>query len=165
MKWLVYYQTNHFRNGCGYNMTDGGDGWTGHIRIITQQHCDAISRAKILQYKDPLERKKLSIALLKGKSTQKAYENACNAQTKRYLDPANRLKMRETNTQKRKVCQLSKDWVFIRTFDSISEAIQETKIGNVKLCCRKKRNFAGGYRWEYYESYMLRTNLLNSGSL
>lgn len=51
----------------------------------------------------------------------------------------------------RKVKQFTIEGIFIKTFDSISDATKETKVnlGSITNCCRKKVKSAGGYVWEY----------------
>lgn len=52
---------------------------------------------------------------------------------------------------KKGVSQYTMTGKFIRSFDSAKSASDYTNInsGNITLCCRGKRNSAGGYIWEY----------------
>lgn len=54
-----------------------------------------------------------------------------------------------SNSKKRKVSQFTSDNVYIKTFDSISEAVKITGVKNVSACVRGVRNFSGGYIWKY----------------
>lgn len=59
---------------------------------------------------------------------------------------------KKTNIDKRKkICQYTKDGVFIKQFDSCTEAAKEVGISNGKitLCANGKRPLAGGYGWAY----------------
>ena len=49
------------------------------------------------------------------------------------------------------VIQYDRDYVFIKEWKSAKEAGRELGIsaGNIGMCCRKERNYAGGYRWRY----------------
>lgn len=54
--------------------------------------------------------------------------------------------------QRRKpVCQFTKSLKFIRIFNSIAEAENETHIysANISACCKGKRKSTGGYIWQY----------------
>ena len=50
-----------------------------------------------------------------------------------------------------KINQYSLTGEFIRTWEGMNEAKRNLKIsqGNISECCNKKRNSAGGYKWEY----------------
>lgn len=58
-----------------------------------------------------------------------------------------------SHTGAKRVYQYSKDWVFIRRWDCISEASRCLKINssNITMCAKYIRPFAGGFRWEYNE--------------
>ena len=43
----------------------------------------------------------------------------------------------------------SKNWEFIRKWDSISDAQRELRINNVGACCRWVRKYAGWFKWAY----------------
>lgn len=51
----------------------------------------------------------------------------------------------------KKVIQLSKDNVYIKTHESIKGAAKEVQIpdSNITACCKGKRPTAGGFKWEY----------------
>jgi hypothetical protein len=136
-------------DGIGCNFTRGGEGIRGFSREKSAKTNAAISAGKRAQYADPKERKKTSIAVKRAKSMPLAALNASVGQKKRYADPAERQRAHDTNTQKRTVQQLTKDWDVIAEFTSLSYAMQATGVLNIKLCCRGKRQFAGGYRWRY----------------
>lgn len=55
----------------------------------------------------------------------------------------------------KKVIQLSKSKIFLREWNSLSEASESLKIsmGNISTVCSGKREVAGGYRWMYLEDY------------
>ena len=49
------------------------------------------------------------------------------------------------------VFQLDKNYTFIKEWNSAAEAGRTLHInkGNIGMCCRKERNYAGGYIWRY----------------
>ena len=51
----------------------------------------------------------------------------------------------------KKILHFTKSGEFIREWPSINEASKQLKInrGNICQCCNGKRNYAGGYVWEY----------------
>lgn len=53
----------------------------------------------------------------------------------------------------KKINQYDLNWNFIKTWNSMREAERELGVLNqsISLCCMKKRNKAGGFRWRYYE--------------
>ena len=53
----------------------------------------------------------------------------------------------------KKINQYDLNWNFIKTWNSMREAERELGVlnQNISLCCMKKRNKAGGFRWRYYE--------------
>ncbi len=52
-------------------------------------------------------------------------------------------------SRKRKVDQLTLENEFIKSYNSIEEAIKVTKINNISAVCRGCRNKAGGFKWRY----------------
>ena len=52
---------------------------------------------------------------------------------------------------RKKIAQKDERNKIIKIFNSISEAERETNIkaSNISKCCRKLRNKAGGYKWQY----------------
>jgi hypothetical protein len=51
------------------------------------------------------------------------------------------------------VHQYSLDGSYIKSYESISDAMRECVISNGKIsdCCKHKRKSAGGYRWSYFK--------------
>jgi hypothetical protein len=58
------------------------------------------------------------------------------------------------------VVQLSKNGVFINTFDSIAGASKTLNIhsGHISSCCKGKLRTSGGFKWLYEEEYKKETN-------
>lgn len=58
---------------------------------------------------------------------------------------------KRSNSKKKKVNQFSKDGIFIKTWDSGTEAEKELDLskGQVCSCCKLKQKSAGGYIWKY----------------
>jgi len=52
-----------------------------------------------------------------------------------------------------KIVQLSLDDKVIKIWESIKEAQEMLKIGNISSCCRNKRKTTGGYKWKYLDEY------------
>ena len=57
----------------------------------------------------------------------------------------------ENKTCNKSVIQYDKNYTFIKEWISAKEAGRKLNInaGNIGMCCRKERNYAGGYRWRY----------------
>lgn len=55
------------------------------------------------------------------------------------------------NSKAKKIYQYSKDGVFIREWNAVSEASRALRINdsNISMCAKHIRRFAGGFRWEY----------------
>lgn len=53
------------------------------------------------------------------------------------------------NKNRKKVIQLSLTDEFVKEYESVSSAIQETKINNIPAALSGKQNKAGGYKWTY----------------
>lgn len=153
---ITELQTFHYDNpeGIGSNFTTGGEGTPNFrhpFRIRSEIQRQKISQSKRMLYADPAERQKLGEAIRKAKSDPIKYENHCKAQQKRYADPAERQKAHESNSQKKRVHQLSLDGEFIAEFPSMSYAVKATGIKNIKVVCQGKRPLAGGFRWIYVD--------------
>ena len=69
----------------------------------------------------------------------------------------NEINYQENTNIIKKVVQLTKDYQYIKTFNSISEAALAFKdkkyTAGISLVCRHRRNFAWGYRWMYLEEW------------
>lgn len=63
------------------------------------------------------------------------------------------------HSEAKKIFQYSKDGVFIKEWECISDACRELKINssNVSMCAKHQRRVAGGYRWEYFYVEKLET--------
>jgi group I intron endonuclease len=51
--------------------------------------------------------------------------------------------------KRKEVIQFDLDWVYIKTWESITKVEQELKIYNINAVCKGKQETAGGYRWKY----------------
>ena len=151
---IAEFGTYHYEHpdGLGSNFTTGGEGSPNHkqsTRIKSEEERHKISQSKILLYSDPYERKKLGDAIRRAKAEPEKLQRHAEAQQKRYSDPNERHKAHLTNTQRKCVQQLTHEGVIIAEFTSMSYAVQQTGITNIKQCCQGKRQFAGGFRWRY----------------
>lgn len=63
-----------------------------------------------------------------------------------------------TDPRSKPVVQLTLDGDFVAEFAGVKEAARETGIslGNISNVLHKKRNFAGGYKWEFKTNYKLK---------
>lgn len=54
-------------------------------------------------------------------------------------------------SRRKRIKQYSSEWIYIRTFDSATEAscVSKVSIGNISKCCRGLRNSAGGFKWGF----------------
>jgi hypothetical protein len=143
------YKTLHYPGQIGCNFTLGGDGVLGVKRIKSLEERQKISESKKKLYTDLFARKKLGEAIHQAKLDPVKYQNHCDGQKKRYEDPNERIRAHECNTQRKRVQQLTLEGEVIAEFPSISYAVAQTKVLNIKLCCCGKRKFAGGFRWRY----------------
>jgi len=71
-----------------------------------------------------------------------AYETGLNK-----VNRTNMGKKGALSPHSKKVSQYTKDMVFIKKYDSITIAEQETGISNISLSCRKGNRTAGGFKW------------------
>lgn len=115
-------------------------------KVVTQEQREKISKSLKEYFKDEEMRKKISERL-----------------TGRKLSLMTRLKMsmQKQRTSKeinqrfcKSVLQYDKSGNFIAEYNSVKEANEKTNVhnGNICLCCKHKRKYAGGYRWEYKSS-------------
>ena len=153
---IAELKTYHYldEEGIGCNFTFGGEGtqgFKGIKRIKSVEERTKISESKKRLYADPINRKQLGEAIRQAKSQPEKHKNHCDAQKKRYSNPEERLKAHVSNTQKKRVQQLSIEGVVIAEFASLSYAVQQTGIKNIKQVCHGKRSIAGGYHWKYVE--------------
>lgn len=63
----------------------------------------------------------------------------------------NNIKGRNENKKCKKVAQYTLDGIFLKQFDSISEATKEVNgyKGNIIKCCNGKAHTASGFKWKY----------------
>ena len=148
---IVNKDTFHEPGKIGCNLTRGGDGALGMRHTKTKAQCQRISNTQRIRYQDPAEHLKTSIAIKKAKSDPIKLANHAKAQQLRYSDPDKRHRMHETNSQKKRVHQFTMDGVFIKEYPSMSYAVAETGIKNIKRVAWGKRKSAGGFIWRYID--------------
>lgn len=53
--------------------------------------------------------------------------------------------------RRKQVLQFTKDWSFVKEYESLSEAFRQTgiSIGNISSCCNGRYKSAGGFIWKY----------------
>ena len=162
--------------GISYNITDGGDGALG--RKLSQETKDKISLAHLGKHlsKEHIEKCTKHLTGRKWTKSQRAKFKAayqrkkeegytfkghtCSEENKEKLRTA-RLgvlrplevieKIKANNKQKKPVNQLTSDGKFIRTFDSINDAVRATGISkkSISRCCRNRQSTAGKFKWEF----------------
>lgn len=64
------------------------------------------------------------------------------------------------NNRDIEIVQLTKDGIFINKYKSINEASHKTKVGwnGISNCCKGKYNQSGGFKWMYYEEFLVQQN-------
>ena len=57
------------------------------------------------------------------------------------------------NKHKRKIAQYTADGTLIATYNSLTEASQQTntQLSKICNCCKGKRKTSNGYKWQYYD--------------
>lgn len=137
---LIYYYKSL---NISYNITDGGDGQKG--RIPSKETRKKMSDAK-----------KGNIPWNKGKHHSiETIQKISISHKEKHLSEEHKRKISESLKGKvvKSVSQYSKDGRFINTYNSITEAENETKINHsdISECCNKVRNrkTAGGFIWKF----------------
>lgn len=118
-----------------------------------------ISKTQKQRFKNPSERQKLSEAIKKvyeehPEVKQKIKDNHADFSGKK--NPFYGKKHTPESIQKmsKPIVQFTKDYKFIASYVSTSEAAQQTKINNITPCCKGSRKSAGGFIWMYLEDYL-----------
>lgn len=144
-------KTFHESSNLGCNFTKGGEGNKGGKPRWSKRSREKLSDTQKLRYHDPAEHTKTSDAIKRAKADPIKLANHAKGQQVRYSDSHNRHCMHETNTQKKRVQQFTLDGVFIKEFPSMSYAVAETGIQNIKRVAWGKRKSAGGFIWKYID--------------
>lgn len=148
---IIALGTLHQEGQIGCNFTIGGDGIVGFKRVKSESERKKISDSKKKLYSSADERRRLGESIRLAKSDPVKHRNHCEGQRKRYADPAQRQKAFEVNVQKKRVQQFTSDGSFIQEFPSMSTAVRETGILNIKQVAAGRRKLAGGFVWKYVE--------------
>lgn len=162
--------------GISYNITDGGDGALG--RKLSQETKDKISLAHLgkhlskehiekctkhltgrkwtesqrVKFKAAYQRKKEEGYTFKGHTCSEENKEKLRTARLGVLRPLEVIeKIKANNKQKKSVNQLTSDGKFIRTFDSINDAVRATGISkkSISRCCRNMQSIAGEFKWEF----------------
>lgn len=116
--------------GISYNLTDGGEGVSGVVRVLTPTWRAKISQAHKGKHHTSETRRKMSESRKGIKQASEWVEKRIQA-NKRAIEASNGI-----NTFR---------------FSSIQEASKTLNIvqGNISAVCRKKRKTAGGFKFRY----------------
>lgn len=82
----------------------------------------------------------------------------CRADNIEWCEVTDKMQKQYAGFQKR-VNQYALDGTFIRTWNGINEAEQETKIRSIGIACRGDNRTAGGYVWRYEKDYPTGENI------
>jgi len=63
--------------------------------------------------------------------------------------PHERIRKGRLAATSKPVGQFTKDWVFIKRFDSATEALEEFNCTSIYVACREPKRTAAGFRWKY----------------
>lgn len=120
----------------GYNMTIGGDGVVG-MKVSDE------TKEKLRQayYNMPIESKEKLIAAAKARKGTK-------------LPEQQKENIRQSCMGKgvKAIAQYDRNGVFIKQWDSITEASNATgiQLGDISSCCNGKKGTAGDYQWRFF---------------
>lgn len=158
-------------NGCLVNLTDGGEGCSGHI--FTQEHKDNIGKsmkgrifseehikrniASKLGKKRPKEFCKKMSEINKGKKLTQEHRNKLSEvgigrihseETKNKIKSSNII---SSKLRQKSVIQLDLENNIIKKYKSISEAALKTKLDKSRIskCCNREAITTGGFKWEF----------------
>lgn len=171
--WIKFFLANN--PNFGYNLTSGGE----TNKIVSESTREKQRLAKLknptkywLNKKIPDDVKKQisqtvklnpSRGMLNKRHSKKTKQlMSKNKKGKTYDDPKydemKKLKSKKLKGHKaytRSIVQLSNDFHFIKTYNSIDEVQRTLGRGSYGLACQGKRITAKGYRWMYYEDFII----------
>lgn len=176
IRWIDELQTQ-CKDGCGYNMTAGGDGIRDYVPTIehrqrlsramkgrtrSPEHCAAIAIAK-LGDKNPMHGKKLSEE--HRSKISKSNKGKRRSDEARKKISAGLTGKSQTSLQKtaRKVVAIDvtdgKDVItFLSVWDAARSFGENASASNILYCCHGRRKTAYGYRWKFWSSEMQTDN-------
>lgn len=149
---IRYYDSTNIEKG--YNISKGGSGtigvepWNkGRHNVYSKEHINHL--AELHRNKPLSDKVKQKISETKMGSTpwNKGKTNVYSEEARKKMSLSH--KLLGTNGCERQVNQYDKDGNFIRSYNSIKEAIEITKVINISPVCQGKRKTAGGYIWKY----------------
>ena len=65
----------------------------------------------------------------------------------------------EYDSNKIEIYQYTLDGIFLRSFESQTEAEEFVSVGSISDCCRNEIKSSGGYQWKYAKDYIYRENI------
>lgn len=166
--YISLYQANN--PDFGYNLTSGGDGTLGFHHSQESRASISIKHTGKKRPKDVVERiasknrgrkmsedskRKMSEAKLNQSfETRQKISNALRGKvrsTSHCLNISKALKGRKNIWNNKAVLQYSKQGVFIKEWNTISEVSRLANIspGNIVACCKGRLKTAGGFIWKY----------------
>lgn len=127
---------------------------TGDVIILQNPECLHVGDKNNMFGKSHTE-------LTKSKIANKAIGRKCSDETKIKMSlkrkgksqkDETKLKISLASPKRRGVFQLELNGVFIKKWDSITEASRALKIKKISDVCRGDRKTAGGFKWQYLEN-------------
>lgn len=128
----------------GYNICSGGEGGTSHI--VDKKLKEKISKTTKKAMANEEIREKIRKCHL-GKKLSDEHKLKIKKSSRNYQTEKTKLKLRQINQNKIKVKCIETNIIY----ESIHDAGRITNISyqNIYKVCKKERNTAGGYHWEY----------------
>jgi group I intron endonuclease len=168
--WIQYFQCNRAKTNNGYNLTDGGHNFNGFcgLKYSIRMHNDETEIMVKPQDVEEYFNNGFKIGVLpgsRGLSGEKHYmygkhhseEHNQKVREKllgRTLSDEDKAKI--SQGRKKSVVQLTKQYDFIREFNSGLDAEQDTGVNRAHICqcCKHERKSAGGFIWRYKNEYV-----------
>lgn len=156
-----YYIDKYDSINNGYNISEGG---STHLAKISEKEVFCISHNnEIVSKYDSLVQAGIAMKdklLLQGevKRISQTISDVCHNRRKFaygfgwcFCNEIEDYKLSELNLNNKPVEQYTLDGLFVKSYNSIREAVRKTNIVNIGKCCCGERHKAGGYIWRFKE--------------
>lgn len=130
--------------GCGVTKRDQKKKSKGFPKAVAKYGYENFKRETLFEYEDS------------EAGFLAAYQKEAELVTKEYVKSPNTYnltiggKFTVWNNLKKKISQYTLDGIFIRTWDSITEASRELKLTSINQCLLGTSKYCGGFQWKYY---------------